>query len=148
MGKIKILFVSYDNGVRSQMAEAWVNHLYGDKFDAHSAGISPAKSVNPLAVKVMEERGIDISMKKTRSVFDIYKSSASFSYIITVCDQANAEKCPVFLGLVKQFHWDFPNVSIMDGPEAEIIDKLRSICDSIRERIVSWCDEEYRSLNP
>jgi arsenate reductase (thioredoxin) len=114
-GKIKILFVSYDNGVRSQMAEAWVNHLYGDRFDAHSAGISPARTVNPLAVKVMEERGIDLSGKKTRSVFDIYKSGASFTYIITVCDQANAEKCPVFLGLMKQFHWDFPMFHFLTG---------------------------------
>jgi arsenate reductase len=148
MGKIKVLFVSYDNGIRSQMAAAWVNHLFGDRFDAHSAGISPARTVNPLAVKVMEERGIDISGKKTRSVFDIYKSGTSFSYIITVCDLVGAEKCPVFLGLVKQFHWDFPNISVMDGPEDKIVVKLRSISDSIREKIVSWCEEVYPVWNP
>ncbi len=144
MGKIRVLFVSFDNGIRSQMAEAWVNHLCGDRFDAHSAGIKPAASVNPLAVKAMEERGIDISNKKTRSVFDIYKSGASFSYIVTVCDQTNAEKCPVFLGLVKQFHWDFPNISAMAEPEEEIFEKVRTVRDSIREKIDAWCDEVYQ----
>lgn len=145
-GKIKVLFVSSDNGIRSQIAEAWMNHLFGNTFDAHSAGVSPARHIHPLAVKVMEEKGIDISGKKTRSVFDIYKSGSRFSYIITVCDQANAEKCPVFLGLVKQYHWDFPNISNMDVPEEEIIDKLRAICDSIHDRIVSWYNEISKEL--
>jgi arsenate reductase (thioredoxin) len=140
-GKKKILFISIDNSTRSQMAEAWMNHLYGNKFDARSAGLSPAVNVNPHAVKVMKEKGIDISHKKPRSAFDVYKSGESFSYIITVCDQSSAERCPVFLGLIKQIHWDFPNTSSFPGLEEEIIDKLRSIRDSIHDQIISWCDE-------
>jgi arsenate reductase len=137
----KVLFVSIDNSLRSQMAEAWMNHLFRDRFDARSAGLSPASSVSPYAVKVMKEIGIEISHKKPRSVFDVYKSGESFSYIITVCDQSSAEKCPVFLGLVRQIHWDFPSPAAFSGSEDEIMDKIRMIRDSIRDKITAWCRE-------
>ena len=137
----KVLFISIDNSTRSQIAEAWMNHLYGNRFKAYSAGLSPAKAISPLAVKVMKEKGIDISHKRPRSAFDVYKSGDSFSYIITVCDKSSAERCPVFLGLIKQVHWDFSNPSSFSGAEEEIVDKLRLIRDSIHDQIISWCDE-------
>jgi arsenate reductase (thioredoxin) len=139
--KIKVLFISVDNSTRSQIAAAWMNHLFGNRFDASSAGLSPAASINPLAVKVMKEKGIDISHTKPRGAFDVYKSGESVSYIITVCDNSSAEKCPVFLGLIKQIHWDFPNPAFFDGHEEEIVDKLRLIRDSIHDQITSWCNE-------
>jgi arsenate reductase len=137
----KILFVCAHNSGRSQMAKAWMNHLCGDRFHAESAGINPAESINPLVIKAMQEEGIDISGGKPRSVFDVYKSGKVFSYIITVCDQESAEQCPVFLGLIRQLHWSFPDPSGLSGSDEEKIAVIRSIRDSIRDRIISWCRE-------
>ena len=141
VGKKKVLFVCVHNTARSQMAEAWMNDLCSGMFMAQSAGITPAESVNPLAVKAMQEVGIDISGQKPRSVFAVYKAGEVFSYIITVCVQASAEQCPVFLGLVRQLHWSFPDPTALSGTEEEKMAGVRSIRDSIRERVLSWCLE-------
>jgi predicted protein tyrosine phosphatase len=77
MEKQKVLFVCVHNSARSQMAEAWLNHLCGDLFEAESAGLEPG-TLNPLAIEVMKELGIDISHKKPRSVFDLVKTGGSF----------------------------------------------------------------------
>jgi arsenate reductase len=137
----KVLFVCVHNSGRSQMAAAWMNHLFPERFEAQSAGITPGKAVNPLVVQVMREQGIDISGNRPRSVFHVYKSGEVFSYIITVCDQAGAEQCPVFLGLIKQLHWSFPDPLSLTGTEDEKLEGIRRISDSIRARIVVWCRE-------
>jgi arsenate reductase len=144
----KVLFVCVHNSGRSQMAEAWLNHLCSERFLAESAGITPARAVNPQVVKVMQESDIDISGKIPRSVFDVYKSGEMFSYIITVCDQASAEQCPVFLGLIKQLHWSFPDPSKITGTEDEILEEVRRIRDSIRDKILSWCGEVTEAEDP
>ena len=144
----KVLFVCVHNSGRSQMAEAWLNHLCNERFLAESAGITPARAVNPQVVKVMQESDIDISGKIPRSVFDVYKSGEMFSYIITVCDQASAEQCPVFLGLIKQLHWSFPDPSKITGTEDEILAEIRRIRDSIRDKILSWCGEVTEAEDP
>jgi len=82
MEKEKVLFVCIHNSARSQMAEAWMNRLCGDRFEAQSAGLEPG-SLNPLAVAVMKEVGIDISYKVTRSVLDVLKAGTLFSWVIT-----------------------------------------------------------------
>jgi arsenate reductase (thioredoxin) len=137
----KILFVSVHNSGRSQMAEGFMNHLCGDRFLAESAGISPAKAITLQVVKVMQEAEIDISNNTPRSVYDVYKSGEVFSYIITVCDQASAKQCPVFLGLIRQIHWSFPDPSNLTGTEDEKMGQLRQIRDAIRDKILSWCSE-------
>ncbi len=144
----KVLFVCVHNSGRSQMAEAWLNHLCSERFLAESAGITPARAVNPQVVKVMQESDIDISGKIPRSVFDVYKSGEMFSYIITVCDQASAEQCPVFLGLIKQLHWSFPDPLNITGTEDEILEGVRRIRDSIRDKIISWCSEVTEAEGP
>jgi arsenate reductase (thioredoxin) len=141
----KVLFVCVHNSGRSQMAQGFLNHLCGDRFLAESAGITPAKAVTPHVVRVMQEAGIDISGNKPKSVFDIYKTGEVFSYIITVCDQATAEQCPVFLGLIKQIHWSFPDPSKLTGTEDEKFEQLRQIRNAIRDKILSWCVEVAES---
>ena len=128
MEKKKVLFVCVHNSARSQMAEAWMNHLCGDKFVAESAGLEPG-TLNPLAVTVMKEVGIDISGKATRSVFDVYKSGELFSYVITVCDESAAEGCPIFPGPAKRLHWSLTDPSTLRGTEQEKIAKVREIRD-------------------
>ena len=101
MEKIKVLFVCVHNSARSQMAEAFLNQLAGDKFFAESAGFEPGK-LNPIVVEAMKEIGIDISKNQTKSVFDFFKQGRLYHFVIAVCDGANAERCPIFPGLTKR----------------------------------------------
>lgn len=136
----KILFICVHNSARSQMAEAWVNDLCGDFFEAQSAGLEPG-TLSPLAVEVMSEAGIDISNKKTRAVFDVFKTGQLFAYVITVCDESNAERCPIFPGPTKRLHWSFPDPSQVTGSKEEKLTQVRAIRDEIRGKIEQWCEE-------
>jgi arsenate reductase (thioredoxin) len=138
MEKQKVLFVCIHNSARSQMAEAWLNHLCGDQFEAHSAGLEPG-ILNPLVVAVMGEVGIDISRNKTKSVFDFVKAGKMFSYVITVCDESSAERCPVFPGVTHRLHWSFLDPSALTGTEDEQISVVRKIRDDIKNTILDWC---------
>ena len=138
MEKKKVLFVCIHNSARSQMAEAWLNHLCGEFFQAHSAGLEPG-TLNPLAVKVMGEAGIDISAKKTSSVFDLIKQRKFFNYVITVCDEASAERCPIFPGARERIHWSFPDPSKVTGTPEEKLQRVREIRDSIKTQVEEWC---------
>jgi arsenate reductase len=138
--KSKVLFICIHNSARSQMAEAWLNHLCGDVFEAQSAGLEPG-TLNPVAVAVMREAGIDISQKKTQSVFDVFKSGQLFACVVTVCDEASAEKCPVFPGPTQRLHWGFPDPSRVTGSEEEKLEQVRRIRDQIREKVKDWCTE-------
>lgn len=140
MTKQKVLFVCVHNSARSQMAEAWLNHFGGEQFEAESAGLSPG-TLNPLVVKVMQEVGIDISHKRTRAVFDLFQTGRLFAYVITVCDETSAEKCPVFPGIAKRFHWSFPDPAALTGTEEEKLATTREIRDLIKVKIANWCQE-------
>jgi arsenate reductase len=138
MDKIKVLFVCIHNSFRSQMAEAWLNHCCGDRFEAQSAGLKPS-SLNPLAVQVMSEYGIDISRNKTKSVFDFVKKGDIFSYVITVCDESSAEQCPVFPGVIHRLHWSFPDPAALTGSREEKMEAIRKIRDDIKNTVMKWC---------
>ena len=135
-----MLFICVHNSARSQMAEAWLNQICGDFFEAQSAGLEPGK-LNPLAVEVMSEAGIDISKKKTQAVFDMFKSGQLFDYVITVCDETSAEKCPIFPGPTKRLHWSFADPSEVTGTWDEKLAQVREIRDEIRKKIEDWCVE-------
>ena len=138
--KPKVLFICVHNSARSQMAEAWLNEICGDFFEGQSAGLEPG-DLNPLVVEVMHEMGIDISQKKTRAVFDVFKSGQLFSYVITVCDESSAEKCPIFPGPTKRLHWSFTDPSQVTGTEEVKLARVREIRDEIRDKIEDWCVE-------
>jgi arsenate reductase len=140
MGKQKILFICVHNSARSQMAEAWLNYVCGDDFEAESAGLEPG-TINPLVVAVMEEAGIDLSETKTQRVFDVWKSGKMFQYVVTVCSEAEAEGCPIFPGVTTRLHWSFPDPSKLTGTEQEKLRAVRKIRDEIRAKIEAWCDE-------
>src|SRR5207237_10899114 len=99
--KQRVLFICVHNCARSQIAEAFLNQICGDQFEAHSAGLEPGK-LNPVVVEAMQEIGIDISGKGTQAVFDVFKSGKMFTYVITVCDETSAERCPIFPGMTKR----------------------------------------------
>jgi arsenate reductase len=138
--KPKVLFICVHNSARSQMAEACLNHRCGEFFEGQSAGLEPG-TLNPLAVAAMAEAGIDISTKETQAVFDVFKSGQLFAYVVTVCDESNAEKCPIFPGAAKSLHWSFPDPSRVTGTEAEKLARVREIRDQIRDKIDNWCTE-------
>lgn len=140
MNKIKVLFVCVHNSARSQMAEAFLNKLGGDKFEAHSAGIEPG-ILNPLVVESMKEIGIDISHKQTQDVFEIYKRGDIFSYVITVCDKEAAEKCPIFGGITKRLQWSFEDPSKLTGTKEEKLEKIAVIRNEINMKIKDFIDE-------
>ncbi len=146
MSKKKVLFVCVHNSARSQMAETWLNQICGDFFEAHSAGLEPGQ-LNPLVVKVMKESDIDISFKTTQSVFDLIKKGVLFSHVITVCDEASAEQCPIFPGATTRLHWSFPDPCQVSGTEEEKLRKIREIRDSIKNRIEGWCQEVCFDFN-
>ena len=141
--KANVLFICIHNSARSQMAEAWLNHLCGDSFNAESAGLEPGR-LNPLVVEVMKEVGIDISKKETRAVSDVLKSGKAFAYVITVCDETSAEKCPIFPGVTTRLHWGFPDPSALTGANAERLAGTRQVRDQIRARVEAWCEEMRR----
>ena len=141
--KAKILFVCIHNSARSQMAEALLNHLCPDFFKAESAGLEPGK-LNPLAVEVMREIGLDISHNETRSAHDVYMSRRLFSTVITVCDQASAERCPDFPGVSQRLRWSFPDPSTFQGTRQERLEQTRQVRDMIAAKIKAWCAEVCR----
>ena len=137
---IKVLFVCVHNIARSQMAEAFLNSVANDKFLAESAGLDPGE-LSPFAVEVMKEIGIDISGNKSKSVFDMHKRGESFDHVITVCDEANAEKCPVFSGAQERIHWSFKDPSSLTGSKEDKMKEIRMIRDQIKNRIEKWVRE-------
>ncbi len=141
--KSKVLFVCIHNSARSQMAEAFLNQICSDDFVAQSAGLEPGR-LNPLAVKVMDEIGIDISHKQTQSVTDVLRSGEKFAHVITVCDETSAERCPIVPGGGTRRHWSFSDPSTTIGTPEEKLVKVRAIRDQIKSKIVSWCDEVCR----
>lgn len=122
------------------MAEAWLNHLCGHFFNADSAGLEPG-TLNPLVVEAMKEVGIDISQKKTQAVFDVFKSGKLIAYVVTVCDETSAERCPIFPGVTKRVHWSFADPSALAGSNEEKMVEVRKIRDDIRVKIEKWCEE-------
>lgn len=143
MNKNKVLFVCVHNSARSQMAEAFLKQMAGDKFEVESAGMEPGK-LNPVVVEVMKEVGIDISQNKTKSVFDFYKQGKQYDYVVTVCDESQAGKCPVFPGtaVTKRIHWSFDDPSSFQGTWEEKLEKTREVRDKIKRRIIEWLNEK------
>jgi len=142
MKKEKILFVCVHNSARSQMAEAFMNSLCGDRFEAKSAGLEPGL-LNPLVVEAMAEIGIDISQNKTKSVFDLFRTGELFTRVVTVCDEASAERCPVFPGIAERLHWGFPDPSALSGANEERMAAVRKIRDDIKNRILAYCSARF-----
>ena len=140
MEKQNVLFICVHNSARSQMAEAWLNTLCGDRFAAESAGLEPG-TINPTVVKVMREVGIDLFEKKTRRVFDVWKSGKLFHYVIAVCAESEEKGCPIFPGVTTRLSWPFPDPSRVEGTEEEKLQQVRTIRDAIREKIERWCEE-------
>jgi arsenate reductase (thioredoxin) len=148
MKKKKVLFICVHNSFRSQMAEAWLNQICGHGFEAQSGGLEPGV-VAPLAVEAMHEVGIDMSGKRTRKVFDIWKSGTAFAYVITVCSEAERKgrACPIFPGVTVTLSWPFPDPSRFEGSEAAQREQTRLVRDAIKARSRSGAPKSVHDLS-
>jgi len=133
--KKKVLFICTHNSARSQMAEGILRTLYGDRYEAYSAGTQPTK-VNPYAIKVMSEIGIDISNHRSKSAEEF--RGKEFDYVVTVCDNAK-EACPFFPGGKTYLHKGFKDPSEFKGNENEIVAEFQRVRDEIKR----WIEETF-----
>lgn len=141
MGKARVLFVCIHNSGRSQMAEALLRHIGGERFEAESAGFEPG-TLNPVVVAALEEIGIDISAAKTKSVFDLFKQGRMYQYVVTVCDESSSERCPIFPGVVRErVHWSFRDPSAFEGTAEEKLAQTRAVRDEIKAKIDAFIKE-------
>jgi arsenate reductase (thioredoxin) len=139
MAKPKILFLCTGNSCRSQMAEGWTKALKADQLEAYSAGIQP-KGVDPRAVKVMAEAGIDISGQKSKGIDSL--GNLEFEYVVTLCDNAR-ESCPLFPAKTKRIHQGFEDPPLLAAEahnEEEALIPYRRVRDEIRAFVESLPD--------
>ncbi|MGO8950161.1 MAG: arsenate reductase ArsC [Ktedonobacterales bacterium] len=134
----RVLIMCTGNSARSQMAEAWLRYLGGSEYAAFSAGTHPT-SVNPLAIRVMAERYIDISQARSKSVAEFLDQP--FDYVITVCDRA-AEQCPIFPGIALRLHWSFPDPAAVTGSDADRVQAFRTVRDGLYFQFWRWITDQ------
>jgi arsenate reductase len=135
--KKNILVLCTGNSCRSQIAEGYLRYFAKDKADVYSAGVE-AHGVNPKAITIMKEDGVDIS-SHTSNVVDQY-INVNFDYIITVCDNAK-ERCPYFPSNAKKFHYNFPDPAKANGSEEEVILVFREVREQIKKYCKSFVSE-------
>ena len=133
--KKSILFICTHNSARSQIAEGLMNELYREKYDAFSAGTEPT-GVNPFALEVMEEMGIDISGHRSKGLDGF--PAQEFDYVITVCDHAK-EVCPFFPGGKNQLHKGFKDPAAVEGSNMEKLSAFRAT----RDEILEWIKDNF-----
>jgi arsenate reductase len=131
----KVLFLCTGNSARSQMAEGYLRHAAGDRFEALSAGIEP-KGLNPLAAEAMREIGIEISQQQSKDVAGLL--GRHFPIVVTVCDRAE-ERCPIFPGATKYFHWSLEDPALVEGTHQERLAVFRRV----RDQIIARIDEQF-----
>jgi arsenate reductase len=135
--KPKVLFLCTGNSCRSQMAEGFLRSVAGESFDAYSAGTEPV-GVHPDAVRVMAEKGVDISGQESKGVRPFI--GRHVPYVVTVCDRA-AERCPIFPGVVKRLHWSFDDPAWVTGTEEERLTAFRRVRGEIEARVRTFVRE-------
>lgn len=131
--KEKVLFICTHNAARSQMAEGYMRAHYGDRYDVHSAGMQP-DALDPRAVRVMAEIGIDISGQKAKPLTEYF--GRQMDYVVTVCEGG---VCPMFPWATTTIHESFDDPRALDGPDDEVLDGFRRV----RDEICRWIDLRF-----
>lgn len=134
-----ILILCTGNSCRSQIAEGYLRHYAGDRFNVHSAGSEPADRVNPFAIQVMAEEGLDLGGNRPKHVKE-FLGGLPVRYVVVVCGSAN-ENCPrIFPGLAERLFWPFDDPAVFQGSEAATLAEFRRIRDQIKQRILTWLE--------
>jgi arsenate reductase len=143
--KQKVLFLCTQNSARSQMAEGFLRHYGGDRFEAYSAGTEPTGEVHPYAVEVMKELGIDISGQYPKRL-KTYLGKMGFNYLIIVCARAE-NNCPkTFPGVHARISWLFDDPRGEEVPEDGQLEKFREVRDEIEQKVLTWIDNPEAEL--
>lgn len=129
----KVLVLCTGNSCRSVMAEALINHLGGGRYLAVSAGSTPTGEVHPLSLATLRRHGVPVGQPRSKSWNEF--TGQSFDYIITVCDQAASESCPVRPGPAQKLHWSIPDPAKASGTAAEIEHAFDAAFDLLKSRI-------------
>ena len=137
--KTKVLFICSHNTTRSQMAQALLSKYGGDDFEVLSAGINAGK-LNPMAVEVIhEDENMDISSYTTNNILDYFKEGKHFHYVITVCDEASKEPCPIFPSLDGIFHWNISSPA-SEGDYEEKKSKVKKSKDELKVNVLKFIE--------
>lgn len=139
MDKERVLFLCTGNSARSQMAEALLRKMAGDRFEVHSAGLDPSV-IHPMTIQVLQEIGIDASGQYAKPL-TTYLGKVHFSYLITVCSKAE-QRCPIFPGIGQRLHWPFDDPAAFEGSEHDKLEFFRQVRDQIEIRIRQWLFEQ------
>ena len=131
---LRVLFICIHNSARSQMAEELLRRKSNGTVFTDSAGIAPGK-LNPVVIDVLKAIGIDISHKKTKSMNSLLRRKEVYDYVITVCDEASGQSCPIFPGTAKRLHWNIPDPSAFQGTYAEKYNQTRSVMKMIEKEV-------------
>jgi arsenate reductase (thioredoxin) len=140
MANERVLFLCTGNTARSQMAEAFLTKYAGKHFEVYSAGFKPSV-INPYAERVMQEIGVDLSGQYSKSVRE-YLGKMSFTYLITVCAEAEANCPSTFPGVSRRLSWAFDDPAAAGGSEEEKLQKFREVRDQVEKRIKLWLEEK------
>jgi arsenate reductase len=139
MQKSRVIFICTGNSARSQMAEAFLRTIAGERFEVHSAGVEPKGFILPEVYTVMKELGVDMEGQRSKSVTD-YLGKLHFAHVITVCGDAE-KNCPViFLNMGNHEHWPFDDPAVFGGSEYERFEHTRHVRDQIAQRIQEWLE--------
>lgn len=146
--KRRVLFLCYKNEARSQIAEAFLNSLAGDRFEAYSGG-QEAGELNQYAVRAMSEIGIDISQNHSKKAIKFFQDGKTYNYVITIWDNAKDATHPVFPGVTQRAYWTIDDIAKFDSLDEEgKMEKMRSIRDEIKQKVIDWSnnphEEDYR----
>ncbi|MCS7048137.1 MAG: arsenate reductase ArsC [Verrucomicrobiae bacterium] len=139
----RVLFLCTGNSCRSQMAEGWLRHVAGDRFEALSAGARPSGFVHPLAIRAMAEVGVDISRQRSKSITEF--AGQPLDVVITVCDHAR-ESCPVLPGAKQTVHWSFDDPAEATGSEEQRMVAFRRVREEIRRCVEQWVQNQGREV--
>ncbi|MFN0017031.1 MAG: arsenate reductase ArsC [Pirellulaceae bacterium] len=138
-----ILVLCTGNSCRSQIAEGYLKHFAGDRFNVHSAGTEPKDEVHPLAVKVMAEDGIDISRQHPKHLKE-FLGQMPVRYLVIVCGGAN-ENCPrIWPGMLERLYWPFDDPAAFAGTPDEVFSEFRRVRNEIKQEILTWIEESAK----
>ena len=141
---MKILYICTHNRCRSILSEAITNHLSKGQLQAFSAGSQPSGEVHPLSIKYLSEKGIPVEGLKSQSWDDFEIEQPDI--VVTVCDSAAAEACPVWFGDTVTIHWGLPDPSKLQGSEQEVRDAFYSVMSTIEQRVQKLLDLDLEPL--
>lgn len=142
---LNVLILCTGNSCRSIMAEGLLRHHGNGKFAAFSAGSNPTGQVHPISLKTLKAKGLDVDGYYSKSWNEL--KDQNIDIVITVCDNAAGESCPVFLGKAIKSHWGVADPAYFEGSQAEVEGQFKRVCETLEKRIKALCELDISGLS-